>query len=301
MTRKDSWIIAGGMALALASGPSTRATAGDCPNGGTVRFGVEPYDTAARLVPIYQKVGELIGDKLGCKVEVFVATSYNAEIEAMRNGKLEIGEFGPLGYVLAHQVAKAEAAAAFGTAAGKPDTYWASIVTYPGSGIKTVAEIKGHSFAFSDPASTSGHLFPACGLRKAGLDPDKDIRAIYAGSHTSSFEALYNHKVDAGELNSEQLESAKQRGHYKDGDLVFLWKSDPIPTDPFAVRGDLPAAFKTQVIEVLQNLDLSTLDAADRKIMVGAGITRLVPQTDGAYDGIRDLVKTLNIDLEKLG
>ena len=166
--------------------------------------------------------------------------------------------------------------------------------------MNTVAEIKGHSFAFSDPASTSGHLFPAYGLRKAGLDPDKDLRAIYAGSHTSSFEALYNHKVDAGELNSEQLESAKQRGHYKDGDLVFLWKSDPIPTDPFAVRGDLPAAFKTQVIEVLQNLDLSTLDAADRKIMVGAGITRLVPQTDGAYDGIRDLVKTLNIDLEKL-
>ncbi len=54
------------------------------------------------------------------------------------------------------------------------------------------------------------------------------------------------------------------------------------------------------MIVVLQNLDLSTLDPADRKIMVGAGITRLVPQTDGAYDGIRDLVKTLNIDLEKL-
>jgi ABC transporter, phosphonate, periplasmic substrate-binding protein len=75
-----------------------------CANGGTVPFGVEPYDTAARSVPIYQKVGELIGDKLGCKVEVFVATSYNADIEATRNGKLEIGEFGPLGYVLAHQV-----------------------------------------------------------------------------------------------------------------------------------------------------------------------------------------------------
>jgi len=218
----------------------------------------------------------------------------------MRNSKLEIGEFGPLGYVLAHQVAKAEAVAAFGAADGKPNTYWASLVTYPASGIKTVAEIKGHSFAFSDPASTSGHLFPAYGLRKAGLDPDKDVRAIFAGSHTSSFEALYNHKVDAGELNSEQLESATQRGHYKDGDLIFLWKSDPIPTDPFTVRGDLPVAFKARVTEVLQNLDLSALDPADRKIMVGAGITQLVPQTDRAYDGIRDLVKTLNIDLEKL-
>jgi phosphonate transport system substrate-binding protein len=299
--RRAFLITLGGVALALTSAaPAMTAEPNDCPNGGTVRFGVEPYDTAARLVPIYKKVGELIGEKLGCKVEVFVATSYNAEIEAMRNGKLEIGEFGPLGYVLAHQVAKAEAVAAFGTAEGKPDTYWASIVTFPGSGITTVAEVKGHSFAFSDPASTSGHLFPAYGLRKAGLDPDKDIRAIYAGSHTSSFEALYNHKVDAGELNSEQLESAKRRGHYKDGDLVFLWKSDPIPTDPFAVRGDLPAGFKTRVIEVLQNLDLSALDPADRKIMVRAGITRLVPQTDGAYDGIRDLVKTLNIDLEKL-
>ncbi|HEX3953831.1 MAG TPA: phosphate/phosphite/phosphonate ABC transporter substrate-binding protein [Stellaceae bacterium] len=298
--RAAFWVMAGVVALGLAHAPQAYAAAADCPNGGTVRLGVEPYDTAARLVPIYQKVGKLIGEKLGCDVEVFVSTSYNAEIEAMRSGKLEIGEFGPLGYVLAHQVAKAEAVAAFGKADGTPDTYWASLVTYPGTGIKTVAEIKGHSFAFSDPASTSGHLFPAYGLRKGGVDPDKDIKPIFAGSHTSSFEALYNHKVDAGELNSEQLESATQRGHYKDGDLVFLWKSDPIPTDPFAVRGDLPAAFKKRLTAVLQHLDLSQLDPADRKIMVGAGITQLVPQTNGAYNGIRDLVKTLNIDLQKL-
>ena len=212
MPRPCLWITAVAAALFVARPLAATAAEDDCPNGGKVRFGVEPYDTAARLVPIYQQVGKLIGEKLGCEVEVFVATSYNAEIEAMRNGKLEIGEFGPLGYVLAHQVAKAEAVAAFGADDGKPNTYWASLVTYPGSGITTVAEIKGHSFAFSDPASTSGHLFPAYGLRKAGVDLDKDIKAIYAGSHTSSFEALYNHKVDAGELNSEQLESAKQRG-----------------------------------------------------------------------------------------
>jgi phosphonate transport system substrate-binding protein len=282
------------------SASSPALAASDCPNGGTVRFGVEPYDTAPKLGPIYEQIGKLIGEKLGCKVEVFVTTNYNAEIEAMRNGKLEAGEFGPLGYVLAHQVAKAEAVATFANAEGKPDTYWASIVTWPASGIKTVADIRGHSFAFSDPASTSGHLFPAYGLKKVGgLDPATDIRALYAGSHTSSFEALYNHKVDAGELNSEQLESAKQRGHYKDGDLVFLWKSDPIPVDPMTVRGDLPAGFKARLISVLQNIDLSALPPQDRKIM-GAHGTRTVPQTDAAYDNIRGLVHTLNIDLAKL-
>ena len=289
------------LAIAAVTSASLQpAMADDCPAGGTVRLGVEPYDTAARLVPIYERMGKLISDKIGCPVRVYIATNYNAEIEAMRNGKLEIGEFGPLGYVLAHQVAKAEAVAAFGGADGKPVTYWASIVTYPSSGIKTTAQIKGHSFAFSDAASTSGHLFPAYGLRKAGVDPDKDIKAIYAGSHTASFEAIYNHKVDAGELNSEQLESATQRGHYKDGDLTFLWKSDPIPTDPWAVRGDMPDAFKKKLAGVLSNLDLMSLAAADRKILVGAGITRLSPQTDQAYDLIRDLVKTLNIDLQKL-
>jgi phosphonate transport system substrate-binding protein len=189
--------VAGGAIAALLafSSGAAESTAADCPNGGTLRFGVEPYDTAPKLAPTYEHVGKLIGEKIGCKVEVFVTTSYNAEIEAMRNRKLEAGEFGPLGYVLAHQVAKAEAVATFANADGKPDSYWASLVTWPGSGIKTVAEIRGHSFAFSDPASTSGHLFPAYGLRKAGIDPEKDIRAVYAGSHTSSFEALYNHKV----------------------------------------------------------------------------------------------------------
>jgi len=279
--------------------PSFAANAKDCPNGGVVRFGVEPYDTSAKLVPIYDHIGKVIADKLGCEVKVFITTNYNAEIEAMRTGKLEIGEFGPLGYVLAHQVAKAEAVAAFGNKEGQPDTYWASLVTWNGSGIKTVGDIHGHSFAFSDPASTSGHLFPAYGLRKAGIDPEKDIKPIYAGSHTSSFEALRNHKVDAGEVNSEQVESAKQRGSWKEGDIIFLWKSDPIPTDPITVRGDLPAGFKARVTQVLQTLDLSTLPEADRKIM-GLGGTRFVPQTDSAYDGIRDLVTTLHIDLEKL-
>ena len=284
------------VALLATSSLAVAETAEDCPNGGTVRFGVEPYDTAPKLVPIYDRIGKLIGQKLGCEVKVYVATNYNAEIEAMRNGKLEMGQFGPLGYVLAHQVAKAEAVATFATADGKPDTYWASLVTYPASGIKTVAEIKGHSFAFSDPASTSGHLFPAYGLRKVGLDPDKDVRALYAGSHTASFEALRNHKVDAGELNSEQIESASQRGVYKDGDVVFLWKSDPIPIDPISVRGDLPDGFKKRLVDILQHLDLSGLAEPDRKI-IGAHGLHFVPQTDASYDGIRDLVKTLHIDL----
>lgn len=299
--RWGSLILAAGAAVCVgaAAAPAYAANAADCPNGGEVRFGVEPYDTAPKLAPIYEHIGKLIGEKIGCDVKVFVTTNYNAEIEAMRSGKLELGEFGPLGYVLAHQVAKAEAIATFADKQGNPSTYWASIVTWSGSDVKTLQDIKGRSFAYSDPASTSGHLFPSYALRKANLDPDNDVKALYAGSHTASFEALRNHKVDAAELNSQQLEAATQRGAYKDGDVVFLWKSDPIPLDPIAIRGDLEAGFKKRLTDAVQNLDLSQLPAADLKI-IGDDGGKLVPQSDAAYDNIRDLVKTLNIDLAKL-
>jgi phosphonate transport system substrate-binding protein len=298
-TRTISMTFALALAAAVLPDMALAANNADCPNGGVVRFGVEPFDTAPKLVPIYDHIAKLISEKLGCEVQPLITTNYNAEIEAMRSGKLEFGEFGPLGYVLAHQIAKAEAVAAFAQPDGKPSTYWASIVVPKGSPIKTIAEIKGHTFAFSDPASTSGHLFPAFGMRKNGIDPDKDVKGIYAGSHTASFEALRNNKVEVGELNSQQIEAAMQRGVYKDGDVAFLWKSGPIPNDPIAVRGDLPEGFKKRLTQVLQTLDLSSLPEADRKL-IDAEAPKLVPQTDGAYNEIRDLVKTLNIDLNKL-
>jgi phosphonate transport system substrate-binding protein len=274
------------------------AIAPDCPNRGTVRFGVEPYEAAAKLIPIYDKIGAILAKALDCKVEMLITTSYTAEVEAMRAGKLEVGEFSPFSYVMAHQIAKAEVVATVSGEDGKPDTYTAGIVTWPGSGIKTLKDVAGHTFGYSDPASNSGHLFPAYALKKAGIDPETGVRPLYSGSHTASFEALRNHKVEAAELNSQQIISSTQAGAYKPGDYLELWRSDPIPVDPIVVRGDLPPAFKARLTRVLQTLDFSSLPADDLKNL---GNGHLIPQTDSAYDGIRDLVHVLNIDLSQLG
>ena len=133
------------LALMPFTAPPARAAANDCPgDGGTVRMGVEPYEASTRLQPTYDALAKAIGDKLGCKVQVFITTSYNAEIEAMRNDKLDLAEFGPLGYVLAHQIAKADAFSTFSDDKGKPSTYYASIVTWPGSGITNIKQVAGH-------------------------------------------------------------------------------------------------------------------------------------------------------------
>ncbi len=292
------WITIATAGLAFAATAARAETA--CPNHGVVRIGVEPYEAAAKLTPIYSHIGDLIGQKLGCKVEILITTNYTAEIEAMRSGKLEAGEFGPLGYVLAHQVAKAEAVATFGDSAGRPETYTAGIVSWPGSGIQTLEQVAGHTFAYSDPASTSGHLFPAYALSKAGINPDTGVKALYAGSHGATFEALRNQKVQAGELNSQEIEAAKVAGSWQDGMFVELWRSDPIPIDPIAIAPSVQGPFRRKLIHVVQTLDLGGLSADDLKI-IGSSGARLVPQTDAAYNGIRDLVHVLNIDLSKIG
>ena len=139
--------------------------------------------------------------------------------------------------MFAQKLAKAELVATFSDADGNPATYYASIVTWPGSGLSDISQLGGHSFAFSDPASTSGHLYPAYALRANGIDPDTGVQAIYAGSHTAAFEALRNHKVDAGELNSDRIATATAAGTYKPENFVTLWQSAPIPQDPITVRG----------------------------------------------------------------
>lgn len=100
----------------------------------------------------------------------------------------------------------------------------------------------GKTFGYSDPASTSGHLFPAYALKQAGIDPTNGVTVHYAGSHTSSYEARVNHKVTCGELDSETIATTTAQGQYKASDLVQLWRSAPIPDDPLTVRAALPAA-----------------------------------------------------------
>lgn len=287
-----------GLAALFATGGSALA-ANDCP-GGVIHYGVIPSDASAAFGPLYQQITHLVSEKLGCPVDLEIGTSYNATIEAMRAGKIDVAEFGPLSYVLAHQLANAEVVATYADAKGNPDTYTASIVTWPGSGITTLKAVAGHTFAYSDPASTSGHLFPAYALKSVGIDPDHGVRAVYAGSHTASFEALLHHKVEAGEMNSAEILSAQYAGIYKASDFVTLWTSQPIPQDAIAVRSDLPPAFKAKLSNVLAHLDLSSIPADQRKV-VGLHGTGYIPTTNAAYDPIRSLVSVLHLDLAKLG
>jgi len=269
-----------------------------CPNG-QVRFGLEPYDAGPKLATAYKGLISLLTTKLHCPVKLYIATNYTAEVEAMRAKKLDVGEFGPLGYIFAHQLAKAQPVAVFGTKARKPVTYTAALWVPTDSEIKTVADLKGHTLALSDPGSTSGNLFPRYAMMKAGLNPDKDVKIQYAGSHTASLLALTNGKVDAGEVNSQQQATATAAHQFDTSKFRTIWRSAPIPNDPITVRGDLPSTFKTAFVRALFSLAPAQLKAVDAELGVDAG--PIIGGKDSLYSQIRDLVGLLHIDIKHIG
>src|SRR5262249_41167040 len=101
-----------------AKSAAAQTDGGACPDG-EVRFGIEPYEAPAKLTPAYQVLASALQHKLGCPVKLQIVQDYSAEVLAMRNGQLDVAEFGPLGFVFAYQKAHAEPLVSFGQTDGK--------------------------------------------------------------------------------------------------------------------------------------------------------------------------------------
>jgi len=290
-------LLAAALCAIAATAASARPT-NVCP-GGKVRFSVEPYDTGPQFVGAYQALTKVLSQKLGCPVTLFIAQNYTAEVEAMRANKLDVAEFGPLGYIFANKLAHAVPVAVFGTKERKPVTYTAGLWVPIGSSIHTVKQLKGHTVAFSDPASTSGNLLPRYAIIKAGLNPDTDVKIEFAGSHTASLLALTSGHVDAGEVNSQQEATASAAGQFDKTKFREIWESNPIVNDPITVRSTLPAAFQAALRHALFSMTPAQLKLVDTELGVGSG--PLIPGLDSFYKQIRAVVAAEHIDINHIG
>ncbi len=259
---------------------------------GEILLGLVPAEDPSALVTDNQAIIAALEASLGMKVKPFIATDYNGVIEALRAKRLDIAMMGPFAYVLAATVAEVDPIA-IPDIANQGPFYHSLIITRKDTGIHTLADLKGRTFSFVDPSSTAGHLFPKTGMLQAGLNPDRDMRAIFAGSHDASVLALLNGKVDAAAVADRLLDAVVGRGLAKREDLVVVWQSEPIPGAPAVMRRDLPEDLK---------LRLRTAFAAMHDVPWSKGtvIKSWVPITDQHFEAVRGMATLLNLDLSKM-
>jgi len=268
------------------------AASGLCPNG-KLSFGIEPFESPDKLEPAYQVLASALSEQLGCPVDVQIVEDYSAEVLAMQNGKLDLGQFGPLGFVFASKQAGAEPIASFGTGDGKLSSYTAGIWVPKDSPIQSVADLKGKGLALGSVGSTSGDAFPRFALRQAGLQ-DADVNLDYAGGHPEALLALTNGTVDAAEINSQTLATAVADGTFKKDDFRQVWTSDAIPNDPITIRPDASPELKAAVHDAL--LGLSSDDVAQvGKYLDVTPPGPLIPVTVDTYRPLFDLARTMGL------
>jgi phosphonate transport system substrate-binding protein len=258
-----------------------------------LNMGLVPGEDPRVMVNDNQMLLDHLQKSLQMQVKPFVATDYNGVIEALRSKKLDIALLGPFSYVLATTVANVEAFAMLETQK-QGSTYRSVIIARKDHGIAGLKDLGGKTFAFVDPSSTSGHLFPKAALIKAGYNPDTYFsRVIFSGGHDASAIAVQNGKVDAAAIADALIDIAYSRGMLKRDEVSVIWTSEPIPGAPVVYRRDLPEDQKAKVREAFAQV---------RDMPWGPKIIikRWAPTNDAAYDVIRETAKLLDLDLKKM-
>lgn len=285
------------LAPVVLSGCSTSAQAesATCPNG-QITFGIEPFEDPKKLEPAYKAVAESLSTSLDCPVEVQVLEDYSTEVLAMQNGKLDIGQFGPLGYVFASERAGAEPLASFGTAEGELSSYTGGIWVPKDSDIQSLEDLRGKDLALGSVGSTSGDALPRYALAQAGIK-ESELNLNYAGGHPEALLALTNKTVDAAQINSQTMGTAIKEGTFKQEDFRQIWKSEPIPNDPITVAASADPEFKKAVKDALLNLPAD--DIAEVAGYLGVEPAGQLIEVDKAtYQPLFDLAKTMNLTEE---
>lgn len=320
-------------APAPASAPAAEGDKAGWP--ATFRVGFFAGDDAEKTLKDNEPFRRYMEEKLGIPVELFTGTSYSAVIEAMRADRVEGMLVGPFAYVLAVQEAQAEAlginvgleADATSYNPDAPTHYYSVIFTKKGSGIATLEDLKGKDFAFVDPASTSGHLAPKTLLIQSGINPDVDMKTVFAGSHPSAVLAVWNDQAPAGATFENNLYTLMKEGQVEfcgfadgktallrtaeeiqavydacpDGKLAIIAYTDEIPSTPFAVRSTLPDSFKQAVKDALLAIkDSDELVTTMQSWYVDPAAAMGLETLDQYYNSLRDIAKLLNLDLKEL-
>jgi len=275
-----------GMAVALGAGllASSQAFADQKP----IRIGMIP-DAGATQVSVEQKapLRAYLEKALGRPVTLVIPTNYNATVEGLGNGSLDVAYLGGLTFVKAHQ-----RYGAIPLVQRQADReFHALFITHSGTKIDKLGDLKGKSFAFGDINSTSGHLMPYRAMLQAGVNPDKDLKFRYTGSHAATVKAVESGAVDAGAVDETVYREMTKDGKADASKLRVFYTTQPFVDYVWAGRANLDEATQKALVKAFTDLK----PGKDDKILAILRGEKFVPADNQEYEAIRTTAQQLKL------
>lgn len=212
-----------------------------------------PSGDTGKIAKAGGAIADCLGQMTGLAFKEEVGTSFAASIEAMGAEKAQIGflntfsailgnkKYGIYPVLLAIRKYATNDVDPDKALAGQPEPFYkGQFIASVASGVKSFADLKGKTFCFVDPNSTSGYIIPRIVLAANGINPDKDFKATQnAGSHNNVAIAVYKGDCDAGVtyINVMTDTSANLAAQYPDiaTKVVPFADTDKIPNDGMQV------------------------------------------------------------------
>ena len=273
---------------ALACLAAVRPSAGrgePAPRAGraVLRFGKVPSLNARDMISGNEKLMRYLSNRLGRDVQLVLAPDYDRIVRYLKDGKIDVGWLGTLNYPKAHEASGCEVIVRVRRRHG--DSYRGIIITRADSGIRGLKELKGHTFAFTEPSSASGYFYPRLALLAAGVDPDRDIKPRYLQGHDKVVYNVFLGKVDAGAVYDDARD--KLAGPEQRRSVVVLARTKAIPNEPIVVRKGLDPGLVRDLKAALLALDVARPEA--KSILEHTGdVAGFVAAGDGYYDQVRE-------------
>jgi phosphonate transport system substrate-binding protein len=210
-------------------------------------FAYTPVEDPAVYAEVWSEFLDHMAEATGKSVEFFPVQSNAAQIEAMRAGRLHIAGFNtganPLAVACAGFRPFAMMAAndgAFG--------YEMEIITYPGSGIETVEDIRGKELAFTAETSNSGFKAPSALLgTQFGMVAGTDFTPVFSGAHDASILGVANQDYPAAAIANSVKERMIARDVVSEDQLTVIYTSETFPTTGYGVAHNLTPELQTAI------------------------------------------------------
>jgi phosphonate transport system substrate-binding protein len=213
----------------------------------TLIFAYTPGEDPASYQRVWDDFLQHLEKTTGKRIRLFAAQNNAAQIEAMRAGRLHIAGFGTGTVPIAVSCAGFVPFAIMGGEKGILG-YEMEIITYPGSGIREPADLKGRKLAFTSPTSNSGFKAPSVLLRSEfGLEAGKDYVAVFSGRHENSVLGVAYKDYVAAAIANEVMHRMMARDVVKKDQIVTVYKSETFPTAAFGLAHNLDPAVAAKV------------------------------------------------------
>jgi phosphonate transport system substrate-binding protein len=253
-----------------------------------INVGMIP-DAGATQLSIQEKapLKEYLSRQMGAEVNLVIPTNYNATVEALGNGSLDFAYLGGLTYLKARRQ--------YGVVPLVQRTsdleFHSLFITGTNSGINSLADLKGKTFAFGDINSTSGHLMPYLELKQAGINVDTDLKFRYTGSHPATAKAVESGAVDAGALDESVYNAMIADGKLDKTKVRVFYTSKPFVDYVWVARRDVSPDQKENFILAFTRLKEGRDDAI-LQILRGKSFVRA---SDEEYGVLRLVAEELKM------